>query len=69
MLKVMTFNIKNTYKKEINGKIVSGRIKEIFKIIEKENPDILGLQEVTEEVKKNNRKYFFKLLFYWPVTL
>ena len=63
MLKVMTFNIKNTYKKEINGKIVSERIKEIFKIIEKENPDILGLQEVTEEVKKTIENTFLNYYF------
>ncbi len=52
MLKVMTFNIKNNYHREVKNGKISKRLKDVFEIIEKENPDILGLQEVTSEVKK-----------------
>ena len=58
MLKVMTFNIKNTYQNEIRDGVFSARIEKIIKIIQKENPDILGLQEVTNEVKKIFDKIF-----------
>lgn len=58
MLKVMTFNIKNNYYHEVVDGRVSERLKKIFQIIEKENPDVLGLQEVTEEVKKLITKFF-----------
>lgn len=52
MLTIMSFNIQNKYVLDWFNKCFNSRMNKIVKIIEKENPDIIGLQEVTPKIKK-----------------
>ena len=52
MLTIMSFNIQNKYVLDCFSKFFNSRMTKILKIIEKENPDIIGLQEVTPKIKK-----------------
>ena len=50
-MKIMTYNIKHSIKEDIFG-LWRKRYKDIVKYITKENPDILGVQELTRKGKR-----------------
>ena len=58
-MKIMTFNVQNTYKKPSPEKI-SG----IIQIISEEKPDIIGMQELTPYLKQQLQKELKEYTFY-----
>lgn len=58
-MKIMTFNIQNDMKK-----IPEGKTEALIELIRKENPDVIGLQELNNQMKKVLQKELTEYSFY-----
>lgn len=58
-MKIMTFNVKNDMKK-----VTDEKVREIIEFLQKENPDVIGFQELTFSLKEKLAKELKDYTFY-----